>query len=632
MVSFLLQLVFCLVLTNLQLCQTLQTTRLEEDGVTIADGGDVQVLAGDWRVWVAIQVPQTPEDFQRELNKMEYLINHPRVTGASNSNNTMAVSPLTKASWLGRIRRIRQDLPAYGLKDDTARRRKRGLLDAVGKLAHQLFGMATDDEVNEIKAAMNTLNSNQAAVVHNVKQLTTMVNSSRLYSTENRERVNEITRRFRRVEMYLPKLDNELNHLALLVEFERILEDLEIKGNTLRDMQRLYEHRRQDLQLGQLTEELLPVRTLEGILNQGTTADMIPLEEKNWYYMYVTLKPMWANSNFLIYEASLPFVRPSKFLLYSLQTWPIPTEKHYSVKIQAEGKFGYNTQNGELFEAESCQGHNPLVCVADPVWGDEGLPCIRGLLLGQKQAMGSCHVEIINSTETVIARLSLNEYVISTMGETTTLRCTGNSSKVIQLDKGAHGIKIDQHCHVKGKGWTIHALHSYNVSKRFMTKALPRLNPLNLTEILRKPLLDFTPGIGLPRLGVMTPISIDQFKNMEVRSMHWRSESATWIVLVIVIAGAVLFVLGLCKMYRQEGKWFPKQCPRKRVTATPVDEESLPEELHMLETECNVEHLGSESVIGPQVESKGAEVMPACRGLMTLKKGHNNPHKAVRLG
>ena len=165
-----------------------------------------------------------------------------------------------------------------------------------------------------------------------------------------------------------------------------------------------------------------------------------------------------------------------------------------------------------------------------------------------------------------------------------------------------------------------------------MSTTIPQLNQLNLTELLRKPLLDNHHDIGLSKLGLITPIAIDQFVNMDVKPVQWKSEGVTWMVIVVVAAGAVLFIVALYLMYRHEGKWLPKQCQNKRVIATLGEEGSLPEELNMLDTDCNGELSASENVLSPQEECKQADDRPDNGGLIALKRGRIIPTKQSNLG
>ena len=79
--------------------------------------------------------------------------------------------------------------------------------------------------------------------MYKVNQLTTVVNRSRLYETENRNFLTELADRFRQVQVTLGNTTTDINELRLFVSMERIIEDLEIKGDTLQQMQELFAHR-----------------------------------------------------------------------------------------------------------------------------------------------------------------------------------------------------------------------------------------------------------------------------------------------------------------------------------------------------------------------------------------------------
>jgi hypothetical protein len=143
---------------------------------------------------------------------------------------------------------------------------------------------------------------------------------------------------------------------------EQVLEDIELQADTLRQFQALYAHRRQDLHNLRLSEELLPISFLRSILSRATTYEAVPVADINWYYTHGTVRPMWANPQYIVFEILILMVRPATFLLYRLQGWPVPSVPHMVAQILEKGDFGYDTNSGQLFEASHCTGSDPKVC------------------------------------------------------------------------------------------------------------------------------------------------------------------------------------------------------------------------------------------------------------------------------
>ena len=100
---------------------------------------------------------------------------------------------------------------------------------------------------------------------------------------------------------------------------------------------------------GRLTEELLPTSVLKSVLFSATSYDMVSLPSVHRYYEHIRVKPMWASTDFLVFQVTLPLVRPTMFLLYQLQSWPVPITDRSAAKLLTEGLYGSDTTTGSLF-------------------------------------------------------------------------------------------------------------------------------------------------------------------------------------------------------------------------------------------------------------------------------------------
>ena len=301
---------------------------------------------------------------------------------------------------------------------------------------HDIFGLATSAEVNNIKSVLRSIGHNQAAIVTQIDQLTTVVNRSRIFVQENREFIRKLDSRVRHTQAFLHNLTRKFNVLAIQVTMDQVLEDLEIQAANMRRFQNLYAHRRQDLHNLHLSEELLPVSSLKTILTSASTYDSVPLDDINWYYTHESVRPMWATPAFLVFEVDLQLVRPYSFLLYRIQSWPVPSGSSLNVKVEQAGEFGYDTNSGQLFTATHCTGASPKVCSSGPLFKADSPPCVRGILKGDHSLMGQFPVTFSPGNSSMLYYLSDNEYVLSTWGTSLEARCTGKNAQTITIPKG----------------------------------------------------------------------------------------------------------------------------------------------------------------------------------------------------
>ena len=71
-------------------------------------------------------------------------------------------------------------------------RKKRGLINVVGKISKALFGTAEDEEVQMIKQLVNKNQERKERIIHVVEIMTTIVNQTRMFVIKNREHISNL--------------------------------------------------------------------------------------------------------------------------------------------------------------------------------------------------------------------------------------------------------------------------------------------------------------------------------------------------------------------------------------------------------------------------------------------------------
>jgi hypothetical protein len=521
------------------------TQPLSPDGVLATEQGEVRVIAGKWTVLVLLDVPKTPAWIEEEIEQAYTFVHECR-----------EVEDNVKTSWVNRLEMIQQSLPNSPQVSPSAlptpaagpppspHRRTRGLLDPIGTLVHNIFGLATNAEVDDIKRVLSTLHEDDSAIVHRLHEFTTILNRSRAYEQETRTFVNAMSKRFAKINTWLAELEDDINGITMMVNFERILEDLELKSQTLYQLHQLYAHRRQDLHAGRLTEELLSAASLAQILDSIRSFEAAPLADLNWYFSHSLVRPMWAATEFLVYEVILHLVHPETFLLYRIQTWPTPLANQTAAQIREQGDFGYNTANGDLFSATSCTGTGPRVCESGPLFGDgnSALPCIRGIITSNPLLMGKCTIDITSQPQTKIYVIHDNEYVISSFGESLTTRCLGRSAIHTTIAQGIHQVHVNNSCSIFGHGWSLSSILQKSLHLHLVSRRLWRPHPLNLSAIL-SPLLLRAQGKNrapstaslYPTLSSVDPLPLDVWTAPTLHEIHWHKQTPLWVWVLVVL-------------------------------------------------------------------------------------------------
>ena len=136
-----------------------------------------------------------------------------------------------------------------------------------------------------------------------------------------------------------------------------------------------YPRQRASLELGWLTEEILPRDALKRILANARRKDLYA-PDAEWYYANVRIDPLWEDDKWLVFRAKLPLTDNIKYLRYTIWTWPVPgNTSQYTVKIQVPKEIAFQTQTGGLFDPTVCQGSRPMICRKGPVYNRQKMQC-----------------------------------------------------------------------------------------------------------------------------------------------------------------------------------------------------------------------------------------------------------------
>ena len=557
---------------------SVENTALCHDGVLATQQGRARALAGRWSILVTLDVPSVPDGLKQGIHQMVHFANQ------------VKVAPEVKDSWFRRLNRLQQPplINTYtdslfnssqAIPSSSPTRNKRGWLDPVGELFHTIIGVATDSQLKHVNAMIEEIQGSEETIVHKVDELTSIVNRSRLYEAENRNFLNKLADRFRHVQLTLDNTTTEINKLQLMVSMERILEELEIKGDILRQMRSLFAHRQQDLQARTLTPELLPALTLRTILGKISSYEAQALNDLNWYYSFAQARPMWAEKSSLVYEIEIPLVRPVKFLLYDVQSWPVPISGDLSAIIKEGGRYAYDSNSGQLFEAQKCKGARPQICMAGALYGINAPPCIRGILKGDQSLMGHCHLSMVSGNATKLYHLHDNVYILTTWGESLTAICSEQNVKTLRFTRGTYRIVLPPSCSVNHPDWTIRAILRHHLDYHLITKTLYRSHPLNLTSLLQPHLKHYFPEPPMAALGRVAPVSIATLKGLRLSKEHWTDtlDAPTGVLGTVMLLGVFLTITYCLWIQREKlRKCRPKPVTKDQLEMAYVESVEVP--------------------------------------------------------
>ena len=252
---------------------------LLSDGLLITRASDIHVRRETYTVLVVID----PARMEERLNELRLFIE--KLGTHQNYSRT------TRNVWEQRIRDMEATMtPPSQMLPNT--RIERGLFNFVGEIGATLFGTATEDQVAQLKHHITKAQRTNRRIVHATNKLISVADQTRAEVSLNRQHLVAVEQfakeLYAELVTYRRVLDWFVGSLIALEEstqIDRILSALESVHNLwLRESDR-YQRRRASLELGQLTEEILPPNELMLILenSQGVGLFSVSLGIINMY-------------------------------------------------------------------------------------------------------------------------------------------------------------------------------------------------------------------------------------------------------------------------------------------------------------------------------------------------------------
>jgi hypothetical protein len=273
-------------------------------------------------------------------------------------------------------------------------RQRRGLVDAIGWAASGLFGLATEADVQEVRAKVEENRQALQALTAWETEHVAVLNASFEDIRINHADISKI-----KEEQWIAHAIGQFR--AKILEFKNIM----------------YERKQRidDLEDGRLTERLFPPRLFK----------QLPIDagekwlDSHWYYQAVRVLPSWVanHGGNRHYEVNLPLVRHQQQQGYQIRTFPVLYQGNRTATIVAPPYASLTPISGVVSEPTFCLGRQPLVCDEGPT--SDG--CAAALVT--TGPWDSCRVHIEPQTRDYYTFTGNSVVLLSETTATLTERC-----------------------------------------------------------------------------------------------------------------------------------------------------------------------------------------------------------------
>ena len=450
-----------------------------KDGLLVTGGEETRRHVATWTLLVTLDVPVEESGLRNRLLRLR--------TGITKLHDSLRSTDAVKASWLQRVSDIERtmltDVPTHA-------RARRGLLNFIGIISNKLFGTATESQVKECRRLLINASVSNRRISHLYNELTSVVNQTHYQVKDNRDHLrnmeNYVGQAIIAINKVISHLQSQQKKVSALVAHSfigQILTAIEAQHNSwLRQLDK-YRRQQASLDLGRLTEEILPVSELKRIIAAGLKIGL-KAPPVRWYYEHIQIQAMWEDTDKLVFKAELPFSDSINYLRYHLSSWPVyrnSTDTWIMLSVPADVAF--HTESGGIFQPHHCLGERPAICHTGPIYDRSTFHCVRGILTNEDELRSHCRVTMAKyvTQGEMVSELSPGVFIIATPGEVFSLLCSGEAEKRLELTAGVYHIPLRANCRMHGHGWVISGIVSRSSS---IVLDIPRLHitPFNLSD------------------------------------------------------------------------------------------------------------------------------------------------------
>ena len=528
---------------------TVPTTHQLVDGLILPQESTLHIQNAEWTLLITIDAPaalaldSATQHLRQYIDKLSHQFSNTTVH-TWHKQLDWIISSISPIDWI----------PSSISSTNYHNRPKRGLLDIGGKILHHVFGLATDDELNQYRTLVHRAITSTSKILHASNRMITVIRANLNNTRANRAAIidieNNLSELWPKFTKQISELQGEVDTIENQLLISETITSLEtISARYLRQAEQ-YLDQRAALERGYLTEAILPRRLLRFVLDSATTTTVRP-QRLVWYYQNVHIRSLWTENGTLIYIATLPFVTTEDYIMYRIQSFPVPSV-NVTAQIMAAGLIATETQGGGIFRPHHCTGSAPTVCRAGAVYHDNAMTCERGIINGDTEHRRTCLLDVKPlSPDTVITEIQLAQYVIQTTGESFTQNCPSAPSQRHHLREGTHLLIVPDLCNFHGNTWTIHGLihglqHFTLPVQRIdhvPFKLLVLHDHLRMLHALRDPAFKSIAALEQIPLETLHP---DPDEHLSWSQVYSQGPAVSWITAVVVL----ILVIGVVVAFR----------------------------------------------------------------------------------
>ena len=349
---------------------------------------------------------------------------------------------------------------------------KRGILNFIGDMASELFGIPSASDLDALSKINKELASEIEGVASIQQQVIAKVNHLGLQQDHLKFKVNQIIAHQTAQDDAIRLNFNVTHELQLVMQWNQAALRLENMFELITDHLRQYEA---NLGLAQalrvacesriVNEKLIPIEFVKRILATGENhINIDPIQ----YFSYIRVEKITEIESEAFCVLRAPLFSSDTQQLYMIQTFPMCSDEGHCVRIRTPETFVLNQETETIYYPDECHGPVPKACRPGVVYDKNQLPCLHGLITNDITKQKQCIVLVYDKKPppTKVSTEKLNRYIVQTAATLYHYRCPRRTPLVGQLDMGNYIIDVEPRCILDAAGWLLHGLPDTNITFR----------------------------------------------------------------------------------------------------------------------------------------------------------------------
>lgn len=516
-----------------------------DSGLLVLGGKPLKIMNAVWTVIVAIEKPKIPLSLIDEVYKMKVKVAHPAIK----PNNV--IGNVTLELWKERMTQLEERMRRTG---HSSHREKRAILGFMNPIFHALFGTITADDLKQYEVAIDNLRMEQREIVHEQNNMISVMHSLEDQFKQNNQRVKisilKLWNMSKLIEEELEKTNHALYEYAYIQYMNSQLEHVDLWLDKFVLEQELYQRRYASLELGRLTEELLPTSLLQQILQHASSShpNVNPLDV-HWYYQNSVINPLWMKDK-LYYRVLLPLTDAKDYKHYQIYSMWMPfNQTKLASKLEVPSDVGIGGKTA--FLPHSCIGQEPQVCRTGARLKNRLAQCIIGIISEQSDYRAKCVIKMRNLTELIPEEIHRGEYLLSTLEVSAMIGCDKARLQAVKLVTGTYVIMPPAGCKLTTDEWELEGLLRQTVNKTIWTQKV-NVQPINWVELIPT---EMSKHIDIMELWEGEEIVLGRPSPRELPpTFHWsHGANDVWMYIgLCIIAILIIICIVSCILYKMD--------------------------------------------------------------------------------